>query len=109
MSSFFEYFFVSGAYKYCLHSIPCTDNTFGDAVHAAALEDRVPSARHYQDWYNENNSENNVLLEEKRNQIRAYSNDRLCVTIEAAFTNLRNIVQSRHRSIQDSWLTAKAN
>ncbi|KAL8596595.1 hypothetical protein ACOMHN_034966 [Nucella lapillus] len=83
--------------------------SFRDAVHSAALETLGPSTRHHQGWFDENDSEIHALLEDKRRLLRAHQNDPSSVVKKAAFTNMRNTVQAKLRSMQDSWLSAKAD
>ncbi|KAL9961519.1 hypothetical protein ACROYT_G030474 [Oculina patagonica] len=83
--------------------------SFRDAVHSAALETLGPATRHHQDWFDENDSEIHSLLEEKHRMLRAHQNDPTSVAKKAAFANMRSTVQAKLRSMQDSWLSAKAN
>ncbi|KAL8609487.1 hypothetical protein ACOMHN_038009 [Nucella lapillus] len=80
-----------------------------DAVLSAALETLGPATRHHQDWFDENDSKIHALLEDKRRLLRAHQNDPSSVAKKAAFTNMRNTVQAKLRSVQDSWLSAKAD
>ena len=82
--------------------------SFRDAVHSAALEVLRPATRHHQDWFDENDSEIHALLEEKHRLLRDHQNNPSCTAKKAAFTNMRSKVQSKLRSMQDSWLSAKA-
>ena len=82
--------------------------SFRDAVHSAALEVLGPATRHHQDWFDENDSEIHALLEEKNRLLRDHQNDPSCTAKKAAFTNMRSKVQSKLRSMQDSWLSTKA-
>ncbi|KAL8597031.1 hypothetical protein ACOMHN_050129 [Nucella lapillus] len=82
--------------------------SFRDAVHSAALETLGPATRHHQDWFDENDSEIHALLEDKRRLLRVHQNNPSSVAKKAAFTNMRNTVQAKLRSMQDSWLSAKA-
>ncbi|XP_063593800.1 uncharacterized protein LOC134770746 [Penaeus indicus] len=83
--------------------------SFRDAVHSAALEVLGPAARRHQDWFDENDSEIHNLLEKKHRLLRAHQSDPSCGAKKAAFINMRSKVQSRLRSMQDSWLSAKAD
>ena len=74
-----------------------------------ALEVLGPDTRHHQDWFDENDSEIHVLLEEKHRLLRAHQNNPSSTAKKAAFTNMRSKVQSKLRSMQDSWLSAKAD
>ncbi|KAL8568047.1 hypothetical protein ACOMHN_000271 [Nucella lapillus] len=83
--------------------------SFRDAFHSTALETLGLATRHHQDWFDENDSEIHALLEDKRRLLRAHQNDPSSVAKKAAFTNMRNTVQAKLRSMQDSWLSAKAD
>ncbi|KAL8568569.1 hypothetical protein ACOMHN_058505 [Nucella lapillus] len=68
-----------------------------------------PATRHHQDWFDENDSKIHALLEDKRCLLRTHQNDPSSVAKKAAFTNMRNTVQAKLRSMQDSWLSAMAD
>jgi len=83
--------------------------SFRDADHSAALETLGPATRHHQDWFDENDREIHFLLEEKKSMLWALQNDPTNVVKKAAFTNMCSTVQAKLRSMQDSWLSAKAD
>ena len=83
--------------------------SFRNAVHSAALTVLGPAIRHHQDWFDENDSVIHSLLKEKHSLLRAHQNDPSCTAKKAAFTNMRSKVQSKLRSMHDSWLSAKAD
>ena len=83
--------------------------SFRDAVHSAALETLGPATRHHQDWFDENDSKIHTLLEEKHRLLRAHQNDPSSMAKKVAFTNMRSTIQAKLRSMQDSWLSAKAD
>ncbi|KAK4294773.1 hypothetical protein Pmani_032624 [Petrolisthes manimaculis] len=80
-----------------------------DSTYSTALEIIGPKNKKHQDWFDENDSEIQPLLEEKRQLLRAHQSDPRCVAKKAAFTNIRSKVQARLRSMQDAWLSAKAD
>ncbi|KAK4319323.1 hypothetical protein Pmani_009726 [Petrolisthes manimaculis] len=80
-----------------------------DSTYSIALEIIGPKNKKHQDWFDENDSEIQPLLEEKRQLLRAHQSDPRCVAKKAAFTNIRSKVQARLRSMQDAWLSAKAD
>ena len=82
---------------------------FRDTVHSVAHEVLGPATRNHQDWFDENDDKIQELLEDKRRLLRAHQNDPTCMTKKAAFTNMRSTVQAKLRSMQDSWLSAKAD
>ena len=82
---------------------------FRDSTYSIALEIIGPKKKKHQDWFDENDSEIQPLLEEKRQLLRAHQSDPKSVAKKAAFINIRSKVQARLRSMQDAWLSAKAD
>ena len=70
--------------------------SFRDAVNSAALEVLGPATRHHQDWFDENDSEIQTLLEEKHRLLRAHQNDPSSAAKKLTFTNMRSNVQCKH-------------
>ncbi|KAL8620900.1 hypothetical protein ACOMHN_025033 [Nucella lapillus] len=80
-----------------------------DAVHSSALETLGPATRYHQDWFDKNDSEIHALLVDKGRLLLDHQNDPSSMAKKAAFTNMCNTVQAKLRSMQDSWLSAKAD
>ncbi|XP_046862503.1 uncharacterized protein LOC124455960 [Xenia sp. Carnegie-2017] len=66
-------------------------------------------SRHQHDWFDENDEEIQVLLDEKHRLHRAYQDDPTSVYKKNAFASARRTVQSKLRAMRDSWLSAKAD
>ena len=73
--------------------------SFRDTVHYTALDVRPPGLV----------GRIHVLLEEKRRLIRAHRSDPSCPAEQAVFINLRSQIQTKLRSLQDTWLSVKAD
>ena len=81
---------------------------FQKVVHSsAATTIGHPSCKH-QDWFDENDEEIKLLLEEKRCLHKAHQDDTSSVSKKAAYNNICKTVQNRLRDMQDSWLSKKA-
>ena len=83
--------------------------TFRDAAHSVALQCLGPATRNHQDWFDENDTEIQELLDTKHNLLRVHQNDPSSMAKKAAFTNARSKVQEKLRHMKDSWLSAKAD
>ena len=81
---------------------------FQKVVHSSA-ESTIgnPSCKH-QDWFDENDEEIKLLLEEKHCLHKAHQDDTSSESKKAAYNNICNTVQNRLRDMQDSWLSKKA-
>ena len=82
--------------------------TFKDSVYSATIVLLGTKTRKNQDWFDKNDGEIKVLLEEKHRLHRTYQNDLSSASKRAAFTNICSIVQANLRKMQDSWLNKKA-
>ena len=81
---------------------------FQKVVHSsAATTIGHPSSKH-QDWFDENDEEIKLVLEEKRCLHKAHQDDTSSVSPKAVFNNICKTVQNRLRDMQDSWLSKKA-
>ena len=77
-------------------------------VHSSAVTAiRHPSRKH-QDWFDENDEEIKLLLEEKHSLHKAHKDDTRSVSKKAAYNNICKTVQNRLGDMQDSWLSKKA-
>ena len=79
---------------------------FRDTIHSSAMDSLGPVSLKHQDWFNENDEEIPVLLEEKH---EAYLSDTSSVSNKAANSNICKTVQTRLRDMQDSWQSSKAD
>ena len=83
--------------------------SFRDTTHQAALECLGPASRNHQDWFDENDADIQMLLNEKHRLLRILQNDPSNKRKKAAFTTIRSTVQSKLRQMQDSWYSRKAD
>ena len=81
---------------------------FQKVVHSSAATTIGHPSRKHQDWFDENDEEIKLLLEEKHCLHKAHQDDTSSVSKKAAYNNICNIVQNRLRDMQDSWLSKKA-
>jgi len=79
-----------------------------DAVHSVTLETLGTSEKKHQDWFDDNDSEIQDLLQEKHRLFVAHQQDQASVSKKAAFTKARQTVQTKLRNMQDTWLSNKA-
>ena len=80
-----------------------------DAVYAAASDVVGPTTRKHQDWFDDNNSRIQTLLEQKHRLHRALLNDPSSTSKKEAFSAARRTVQSELRRMQDEWLSEQAD
>lgn len=78
-------------------------------VHFAALQVLSLTTRNHQDWFDENDVEIQILLEEKRQPHRAHQSDPTSESKKDAYVSKRGEVQRKLRIMQDTWLSNKAN
>ncbi|KAK3878814.1 hypothetical protein Pcinc_016624 [Petrolisthes cinctipes] len=83
--------------------------TLKTSVHSTTLQVLGQATRNHQDWLEENDAEIQKLLEEKRQLLRAHQNYPTSTAKKATFISKRSIVQARLRSMQDAWLSSKAD
>jgi len=84
-------------------------STLHKIMYNTAFECLGPSTNQHKDWFDENCSEINKLLEEKQRAHKAHLDDPSSAAKKQAFTFLRKTIQQRLRQIQDSWLSKKAD
>lgn len=80
-----------------------------DLVYNASLDLLGPATRKHQDWFDENDEAIQELLQEKHRLHLAFQNDPTSMPKKKAFTNSRRKVQKVIRTLQDSWLSNKAD
>jgi exonuclease III len=78
-------------------------------VHSVALQVLGPKTRNHQDWFDENDAEIQTVLEEKRLLHKAHRDDPNSVPKKDAYDGKRNEVQRKLRTMQDTWLSNKAD
>ena len=61
----------------------------------------------HQVWFDENDEEIKLLLEEKHCLNQAHQDDTSSVSKKAEYSNICKTVQNRLRDMQDSWLSKK--
>ena len=81
---------------------------FQKVVHSSAASTIGHPFRKHQDWFDENDGEIMLLLEEKHCLHKAHQDDTSSVSKKAAYNNICKTVQNRLRDMQDSWLSKKA-
>ena len=81
---------------------------FQKNVHSSAATTIGHPSRKHQDWFDENDEEITLLLEEKHCLHKAHQDDTSSVSKKAAYNNICKTVQNRLRDMQDSWLSKKA-
>ena len=95
------------------HQLAGTAGTDWDSlkttVHSTALQVLGPTTRNHQDWFDENDVEIQILLEEKRQLHRAHQSDPSSDSKKDAYTSKRGEVQRKLRIMQDTWLSNKAD
>lgn len=80
-----------------------------DVIYSSALDAVGPVTRKHQDWFDENNSRIQALLEEKHQLHRALLNDPASTSKKAAFSASKQTVQRALRQMQDQWFSEKAD
>ena len=81
---------------------------FQKVVHSSAATTIGHPSRKHQDWFDENDEEIKLILEEKHCLHKAYQDDTSSVSKKAAYNNICKAVQNRLREMQGSWLNKKA-
>ena len=81
---------------------------FQKVVHSSAATTIGHPSRKHQVWFDENDEEIKLLLEEKHCLHKAHQDDTSSVSKKAAYNNICKTVQNRLRDMQDSWLSKKA-
>ena len=94
----------------CIKLIYIEENwtVFQQVVHSSAATTIGHPSRKHQDWFDENDEEIKLLLEEKHCLHKAHQDDTSSVSKKAAYNNICKTVQNRLRDMQDSWLSKKA-
>ena len=77
---------------------------FRDTVHSSAMDSLGPVSRKHKDRFDENDEEIQGLLEDNHQKHKAYLSDNSSVSSKTVYSN---IVQTRPRDMQDSWLSKK--
>ena len=81
---------------------------FQKVVYSSAATTMGHPSRKHQDWFDENDVEIKLLLEEKHCLHKAHQDDTSSVSKKAAYNSICTTVQNRLRDMQDSWLSNKA-
>ena len=75
---------------------------FRDTIHSSAMDSLGPVSRKHQNWFDENDEEIQVLVEEKHQNHIGYFSDTSSVSSKTAYSNICKTVQTRLRDIQNS-------
>ena len=81
---------------------------FQKVVHSSAATTIGHPSHKHQDWFDENDEESKLLLEEKHCLHKAHQDDTSSASKKAAYNNICKTIQNRLRDMQDSWLSKKA-
>ena len=84
-------------------------NNLKEAVYKAAFETLGRPTRKNKDWFDDNCAEIKELLEEKHRCLQAHISDPSSSVKHGAFKEIRNTVQRKLRTMQDVWLSNKAD
>ena len=82
---------------------------FQKVVHSSAATTIGHPSRKHQDWFDENDEEIKLLLEEKHCLHKAHQDDTSSVSKKAAYNNICKTAQNRLRDMKDSWLSKEAD
>ena len=80
-----------------------------ETVYNTAKEFLGPAERHHQDWFDDNDTEIQQLLEKKNQAHKALLDDPKSSSKKDALLNMRRTIQQKLRLMQDSWLSNKAD
>lgn len=80
-----------------------------DNIYAVAFDVVGPTTGKHQDWFDDNNSRIQALLEEKHQRHRTLLNDPSSTSKKEAFSAAKRTVQMELRKMQDDWLSEKAD
>ena len=84
-------------------------DSLSTAIHSAALQILGPKTRNHQDWFDENDANILTLLEEKRQLYIAHQANKTDASKKDAYNGKRSEVQRKLRTMQDTWLSNKAD
>ena len=79
-----------------------------DATYAASLEVLELPVQKHQDWFDDNNTEVQLLIEQMYSSHRAWINDKNSSIKTQAYSKCKNQVQSALRKMKEAWWSAKA-
>lgn len=91
------------------HDVEAAWASLREMVYTTAMECLGLLTRKHKDWFDENCTEIQQLLEEKRRAYLAHIDDPKSTAKKDALRNIRNNVQRKLRQVQDSWLSNKAD
>ena len=80
-----------------------------ETVYDTAMDCLGPTARKHKDWFDENCTEIQVLLAEKRLAHKAHLDDPNSTARKDALKNVCRNLQCKLRQLQDAWLSSKAD
>ena len=89
-------------------SIEDSWTTLRDLLYSTSTAHLGPTTRRHQDWFDENNTEIQALLEEKHHLHRALLNDGSSQSKRDAYNSCRRKVTAKLREMQNSWYSNKA-
>ncbi|CAI5778639.1 Hypothetical predicted protein [Podarcis lilfordi] len=75
----------------------------------AACEQTIGyQTKKHQDWFDENDSEIECMIDEKRKAFQIWQRDRNCATKEKTYVNTKAEIQRRTRELKNTWWIKKA-
>lgn len=80
-----------------------------ETLYNTAMECLGPASRKHKDWFDENCTEIQQLLEEKRRAHKAHLDDPKSISKKDTLRIVRSNIQVKLRHMQDSWLSSKVD
>ena len=84
-------------------------NALNDLLHSTALPNLSLNMRKHQDWFDENNTEIQKLLDDKYWAHQAYQNDTSSQSKKDVYHAICHKAQLHLRKLQDEWFNQKVN
>ena len=91
------------------HDVEIAWNTLRKTMYTVAMECLGPTVRRHKDWFDDNSTEIQQLLQEKRRAYRAHIDDPKSTAKKDTLRNMRSNIQRKLRQMQDTWLSNKAD
>ena len=89
----------AGALEHSSEDVGESWTVFRDTVYSSAMDSLGPVSRKNQDWFDENDKEIQVLLEEKHQKHKAYLRNTSSLSSKTAYSNICKTVQTRLRDM----------
>ena len=82
--------------------------TLRDQVYSTAKETVGVATRRHQDWFDENDTQIQALLDDKEAKFKAHFSDPKSDSKKCSYTQAKSVVQKELRLMQDRWFSNKA-